>query len=267
MKDRGIFDLSGKVALVTGASRGIGRAIATVLAEYGADTACVGRDMKACEITLGQVRAHGRKALAVKADMTSEEDIKKMVEDTIREFGKIDILVNNAGVATGFGKIHEIDTGEWDLNISVNLRGAFLCMKYTIPYMLKNKGGSIINISSVASIRAEVPEIATASYGASKAGINNLTQVAAMHYAKENIRVNAIAPGMHRSEIGRAGNTEEQNKEMDKLIDEYCAEWIPMGRMAEAEELSGLVLLLASSASSYITGQIICQDGGKTARQ
>jgi len=88
-----------------------------------------------------------------------------------------------------------------------------------------------------------------------------------MHYAKDNIRINAIAPGMHRSEIGRAGNTEEQNKEMDKFLDEYYAEWIPMGRLAEAEELSGLVLLLASNASSYITGQIICQDGGKTARQ
>ena len=267
MTDRGIFDLSGKVALVTGASRGIGRAIATVLAEYGADVACVGRDMKACEITLELVKKHGRKAIPVKADMSSEEDIKKMVEDTVKEFGKIDILVNNAGTAAGFGKIHEINTDEWDFNINVNLRGPFLCMKYTIPYMLKNKGGSIINISSVASIRAEVPEIGSPSYGASKAGINNLTQVAAMHYAKDNIRINAIAPGMHRSEIGRAGKTEEENKELDKWLDEYCAEWIPMGRLAEAEELSGLVLLLASNASSYITGQIICQDGGKTARQ
>ena len=267
MTDKGIFDLSGKVALVTGASRGIGRTLATVLAEYGADVACVGRDMKACETTISQVKAHGRKALAIKADMASEEDIKKMVKDTIKEFGKIDILINNAGTAAGLGKIHEINTDEWDFNINVNLRGPFLCMKYTIPYMLENKGGSIINISSIASIRAEVPEIGTASYGASKAGINNLTKVAAMHYAKDNIRINAIAPGMHRSEIGRAGNTEEQNKEMDKLLDDYCAEWIPMGRIAEAEELSGLVLLLASNASSYITGQIICQDGGKTARQ
>ena len=267
MADEGIFDLGGKVALVTGASRDIGRAIATVLAEYGADVACVGRDMKACEITLGQVHAHDRKALPVKADMTSEEDIKKMVEDTIKEFDRIDILFNNAGIVSGFGKIHEIATDEWDLSINTNLRGTFLCMKYTIPYMLENNGGSIMNISSVAGVRAEVPEIATASYGASKAGINNLTQVAAMHYAKDNIRINAIAPGMHRSEIGRAGNTEEQNKEMDKFINEYCAEWIPMGRQAAAEELSGLVLLLSSDASSYITGQIICQDGGKTARQ
>ncbi|MFC1495300.1 SDR family NAD(P)-dependent oxidoreductase, partial [Thermodesulfobacteriota bacterium] len=213
------------------------------------------------------VRAHDRRALPVKADMTSEEDIKNMVEDTIKEFGKIDILVNNAGTADGFGKIHEIPVDGWDFTISANLRGPFLCMRYTIPYMLENKGGTIINISSIASVRAEVPEIGPAGYGASKAGLNNLTRVAAMHYAKDNIRINAIAPGMHRSEIGRAGNTEEQNREMDKFIDEYCAEWIPMGRLAEAEELSGLVLLLASDASSYITGQIICQDGGKTARQ
>ncbi len=267
MSDKGIFDLTGKVSLVTGASRGIGRAIATVLAKYGADVACVGRDMKACEITLGQVREHGRRALPIKADMTSEQDIKNMVEDTINEFGKIDILFNNAGTAAGFGRIHEIDVDGWDYTLSANLRGTFLSMKYTIPHMLKNKGGSIINISSIAGVRAEVPEIAPAPYGASKAAINNLTQVTAMHYAKDNIRVNAIAPGMHRSEMGRVGNTVEQNKEMDNFLDEYCAEWIPMGRVAEAEELSGLVLLLASDASSYITGQIICQDGGKTARQ
>lgn len=267
MAGKGIFDLSGKVALVTGASRGIGRAIATVLAEYGADVACVGRDMQACEITLAQVRAHGRKALSIKADMSSEEDIKRMVESAVQEFGKIDILFNNAGGGSGSGKLHQIDTEAWDRTINGNLRGTFLCMKYTIPHMLKNKGGSIINISSVAGIRAEVPEIASAPYGASKAGINNLTQVAAMHYAKDNIRVNAIAPGMHKSEIGRAGLTEEQNRERDKFLDDYCAEWIPMGRLADAEELSGLVLLLSSDASSYITGQIICQDGGKTARQ
>lgn len=244
-----------------------GRAIATVLAEYGADVACVGRDMKACQITLGQVRVHGRKAFPIKADMTSEEDIKRMVEATVREFGGIDVLFNNAGTASGFGKIHEIASDEWDFTINTNLRGTFLCMKYVIPYMLKNKGGSVINISSIAGIRAEVPEIGPAAYGASKSGINNLTQVAAMHYVKDHIRINAIAPGMHRSEIGRAGNTPEQNREMDKFLDTYCAEWIPMGRLAEAEELSGLVLLLASDASSYITGQIICQDGGKTARQ
>jgi NAD(P)-dependent dehydrogenase (short-subunit alcohol dehydrogenase family) len=267
MKYKGIFDLIGKIALVTGASRGLGRAIATVLAEYGADVACVGRDMKACGITLEQVGSHGRKALPLTADMTSEEDIKRMVEDTVKEFGKIDILVNNAGIATGFGRIHEINTVEWDFNIDVNLRGTFLCMKYTIPHMLKNKGGSIINISSVASIRAELPEIGSASYGASKAAINNLTQVAAMQYARDNIRINAIAPGMHRSEIGKTGKTEEEIRALEKWIDDYCAEWIPMGRIGEAEELSGLVLLLASNASSYITGQIICQDGGKTARQ
>ena len=128
MADKGIFDLSGKVALVTGASRGIGRAIATVLAEYGADVACVGRDMKACEITLGQVRAHGRKALPLKAEMSSEEDIKNMVEDTIKEFGKIDILINNAGTAAGFEKIHKITADEWDFTLNANLRGTFLCM-------------------------------------------------------------------------------------------------------------------------------------------
>ena len=262
MPDYGIFDLSGKVALVTGASRGIGRAIAITLAEYGADVACTGRDMNACAVTIEKIEKFGHRAIPIKADMTSEEDIQKMVGTTVKELGKIDILFNNAGIAGPQGRIHEMKTEEWDFTINTNLRGPFLTMKYTIPHMLKNKGGSIVNISSIAGIRAEVPQLGTAPYGASKAAIHNLTQLAAMEYVDDNIRVNCIAPGMHRSELGMKNPTEEQRKEIDKMLDEYCKQWIPMKRIAEAEELAGLVLLLASDASSYITGQSIVVDGG-----
>ena len=134
----------------------------------------------------------------------------------------------------------------------------------------ERKSGSIINISSIAGLRAEVPEVGPAPYGASKAAIINLTQVAAIEYARDGIRVNAIAPGMHRSEIGSNNRPAEPDPAMEarmqKFIADYCDQWIPMGRMAEAEELTGLAVLLASDASGYITGQVFVQDGGQSAR-
>ena len=135
--------------------------------------------------------------------------------------------------------------------------------------MIKNKGGSIIITSSIAGLRAEVPEVAPASYGASKAAIINLTQVAAMEYVKDGIRVNCIAPGMHKSELGRPRNVRVSSKtikEGEKMIEAYCAAEVPMGRFADAAELKGLAVLLASDASSYITGQVFAQDGGQSAR-
>ncbi|OGO17729.1 MAG: hypothetical protein A2Z15_09270 [Chloroflexi bacterium RBG_16_50_11] len=136
--------------------------------------------------------------------------------------------------------------------------------------MIKNKGGSIINISSIAGLRAEVPEVAVASYGAAKAALMNLTQVAAIEYVKNGIRVNCIAPGMHKSELGRNNPGPKPSKiqmeAMEKMMAKYCKEEIPMGRIAEASELAGLAVLLASDASSYITGQIFAQDGGQSAR-
>ena len=149
---------------------------------------------------------------------------------------------------------------------NINLRGSFMVMKYVLPEMIKNKKGSIINISSIAGLRAEVPEVAPVSYGASKAAIMNMTQVAAMEYAADGIRVNCIAPGMHRSELGRTGLTPEEDAKVEQMIQDYCKAEVPLARFAEAEELQGLALLLASDASSYITGQIFIQDGGQSAR-
>jgi NAD(P)-dependent dehydrogenase (short-subunit alcohol dehydrogenase family) len=268
MKKRDIFDLTGKVALVTGASRGLGRAFAEAMAEFGADVACIGRDEAKLAETLKIIGKYGHKAIAIKADVSKEADIKKMVADTVKQLGKIDILFNNAGIGRPPTPIHETPIEEWQAVIDTNLTGVFLCLKHVITAMIKNKKGSIINISSIAGIRAEVPEVGAAAYGAAKAGVILLTNIAAMEYAKYNIRINCIAPGMHKSELGRnnPGPKPPNFPDMEKMMEKYCREEIPMGRIAEAEELAGLSVLLASDASSYITGQVFAQDGGQSAR-
>ncbi len=267
MAANGIFGITGRVALVTGASRGLGRTFAETMAEFGADVACAGRDEKKLAETVQILKKHGHKVISIKADVTKESDIKKMVSETVKQLGKIDILFNNAGTGTPPAKIHEMPVEDWDMVMNTNLRSIFLAMKYVLPEMIKNKKGSIINISSIAGLRAEVPEVAPASYGATKAAIMNLTQVAAMEYVLDGIRVNCIAPGMHKSEIGtNSSMTPEMLASIDKMQRDYCKAEVPMQRLADAEELKGLAILLASDASSNITGQIFIEDGGQSAR-
>jgi NAD(P)-dependent dehydrogenase (short-subunit alcohol dehydrogenase family) len=272
MADKGIFDLSGKVALITGASRGLGRAFAEAMAEFGADVACVGRDNAKLAETVQIIGKYRRRAIAIKADVTQEDQVKYMVDEAVKQLGKIDIFFNNAGIARMPVPIHLTPTEDWDAVINTNLRGAFLCLKHVLGHMVKNKKGSVINISSIAGLRAEVPEVGPAAYGAAKAGLILLTNIAAIEYAKDGIRVNCIAPGMHKSELGRNNPgpkppiTADMEKAMEKMMQEYCKAEIPMGRMAEASELAGLAVLLASDASSYITGQVFVEDGGQSAR-
>ncbi len=266
-----LFDLTGKVALITGGSRGIGRAYAQGVAAFGAKVAIAARDQGKIDETLKILEQYKVQTLGISADMTKESDIKKMVDETMKKFGRIDILFNNAGIARQLKPIHEENTEDFDIVINTNLRAPFLVLKYVLPIMIKQKKGSIINTSSTAGIRAELPEIAPIAYCAAKAGINVMTQVAAIEYAKYNIRVNCIAPGMHHSELGHdsprpmATPTPEMmalmQERMKKVNDD-----IPMGRMADAEELAGIAVLLASDASSYITGQVIAQDGGRSAK-
>jgi NAD(P)-dependent dehydrogenase (short-subunit alcohol dehydrogenase family) len=271
MAEKNIFDLTGKVALITGASRGLGRAFAEAMAQFGADVACVGRDEAKLAETVEIISKYNHRAVAIKADVTQENEVKNMVDEAVNKLGKIDIFFNNAGIARPPTRIHETPTEEWQVVIDTNLTGAFLALKHVLAHMVKNKSGSIINISSIAGLRAEVPEVGPAAYGASKAGIILLTNIAAMEYAKDGIRVNCIAPGMHKSELGqnnpRPANAPKPDPAMmQKFIDQYCQTEIPMGRMAEASELAGLAVLLASDASSYITGQVFAQDGGQSAR-
>lgn len=271
MIDRGIYDLTGKVALITGGSRGIGRAYAEAMAAFGADVAIAARAQAKIDETLDILAKYKVKTLGISADMTKEEDIKRMVDETVQKFGRIDILFNNAGIARPQRPIHEEIVADFDIVINTNLRGPFLVLKYVLPVMIKQNKGAIINTSSTAGIRAEYPEVAPIGYCAAKAGINIMTQIAAIEYAKYNIRVNCIAPGMHHSELGHDNPMPHNplDPEQDAAMQERMKkinEDIPMNRMAEAEELAGLAVLLASDASSYITGQIFAQDGGRSAK-
>lgn len=271
MTNKGIFDLTGKVALITGGSRGIGRAYAEAVAAFGADVAIAARDQGKIDETLGILAKYKVKTLGISADMTKEEDIKRMVDETVKKFGRIDILFNNAGIGRSLRPIHEDVVADFDIVIATNLRGPFLVLKYVLPVMIKQNKGAIINTSSTAGLRAEIPEIAPVAYCAAKAGINVMTQVAAIEYAKYNIRVNCIAPGMHHSEIGHDNprpNTPPTPQQMAAMQEgmKRAMDDIPMNRFAEADELAGLAVLLASDASSYITGQIIVQDGGRSVK-
>ncbi|MFC2014640.1 SDR family NAD(P)-dependent oxidoreductase [Chloroflexota bacterium] len=271
MTDKEIFNLTGRTVLVTGGSRGIGRAYAEAVAAFGANVAIAARDQGKIDETLDILAGYNVETLGISADMTSEEDVKRMVDETVNKFGRIDVLFNNAGIARPLRPIHEEIIADFDIIISTDLRAPFMVLKYVLPVMIEQNKGAIINTSSTAGIRAEIPEIAPVAYSAAKAGIHVMTQVAAIEYAKYNIRVNCIAPGMHHSELGhdmprpnippdpeRMAAMQERRKRVN--------EDIPMNRMAEADELAGLAVLLASDASSYITGQIIAQDGGRSAK-
>ncbi len=271
MTDKGIYDLTGRIALITGGSRGIGRAYAEAVAAFGANVAIAARDQSKIDETLEILSKYNVETLGISADMTKEEDVKRMVDDTVKKFDRIDILFNNAGIARPQRPIHEEIIADFDIIISTNLRGPFMVLRYVLPVMIKQNKGSIINTSSTAGIRAEIPEIAPIGYCAAKAGINVMTQVAAIEYAKYNIRVNCIAPGMHHSELGHdmpRPNTQPDPQMMAAMEErrKRVHDDIPMNRMAEADELAGIAVLLASDASSYITGQVIAQDGGRSAK-
>jgi NAD(P)-dependent dehydrogenase (short-subunit alcohol dehydrogenase family) len=271
MTTKGIFDLTDRVALITGGSRGIGRAFAEAVAAFGAIVVIAARDQGKIDETLDILAKYKVKTLGISADMTKEEDIKRMVDQTVKKFGRIDILFNNAGIARQQRPIHEEIVADFDIIIDTNLRAPFLVLKYVLPIMIKQNKGAIINTSSTAGIRAEYPEIAPVAYCAAKAGINIMTQIAALEYAKYNIRVNCIAPGMHHSELGHDNPrpTTKPNAKQMAVMQEMMKrtnEDIPMNRFAEADELAGIAVLLASDASSYITGQVIAQDGGRSAK-
>jgi NAD(P)-dependent dehydrogenase (short-subunit alcohol dehydrogenase family) len=269
MSDRGIFDLTGKIALITGGSRGLGRACTEAVAAFGANVVIAARDQGKIDETLGILAKYKVKTLGISADMTKEADIKRMVDETLKKFGRIDILFNNAGITRPHRLIHEENAADFDIIINTNLRAPFLVLKYVVPVMIKQNKGAIINISSTAGLRAEFPEIAPIAYCTAKAGINIMTQIAALEYAKYNIRVNCIAPGIHRSELHHdapqsATPPSPQDVAAMQERSKKIFEDIPMARIGESDEMGGLAVLLASDASSYITGQIFTQDGGRS---
>ena len=245
--------LSGKVALVTGASRGIGKVIALGFAKEGADVAIV--DILDASETVGDINKSGREAIGVKGDVTKRVDIEEAVQLAVKKFGKIDVLVNNAGVVT-VRPAEEMTEDEWDRDMDVNLKGSFLCSQVIGKAMIKQQGGNIINIASMVA-KAVLP--GHIAYCASKAGVIALTKVLAVEWAKYNIRVNAIAPGFIKTELV-ADLVEKglRSKEEMEMIEKRT----PLRRWGTPQDVSDVALFLASDDSAFVTGQTVFVEGG-----
>ncbi len=250
------FSLPGKVAIITGGRRGIGKAIALALAEAGADIALCDRvvDDGELETVAEEVKRLGRRSLAVQADITQKADVGSLVQRVTSEFGVIDILVNNAAMNIR-APLLELREDGWDKVINTDLKGYYLCSQAVGKIMVEQKRGSIINMASTAAVKA-APEMG--AYCIAKAGVVMLTKILALELAQYNIRVNAVAPYMVKTKFSQPlWSDPETLKQLESEI--------PLGRLAETEDIIGPVLFLASDASAYITGHTIILDGGLSA--
>jgi NAD(P)-dependent dehydrogenase (short-subunit alcohol dehydrogenase family) len=244
------FSLSGKVAIVTGGSKGLGRSMAIGLAQAGARVAVVSRTKSLIEEAAAEIIRNGGDAIAIPTDVTCEEDIERMTAVVFEKFGKIDILVNNAGM--GGSKVSvTLTTDEWDQMMNTNARSIFLASKAVGKIMIRQKFGKVINISSVLG-KGALPN--SLHYGASKAAIISMTKTLALEWARFNINVNGIAPGWFLTEMTR----EQQEGDNQKFL----LRKIPFGRFGTPDEIVGLTIFLASPAADYMTGQTIFIDGG-----
>lgn len=246
------FRLAGKVALITGGNRGIGKAISFALAEAGATIVIMARDEPTSIKTISEIQGLGNEGAFYKGDVTISDDVSKVVDQVVQKFGKIDILVNNAGIVRNV-KAEEMDWSDWYDVINTNLNGVFLMSQQVGKQMIKQGKGSIINISSMSANIVNWPQ-PQCSYNAAKAAVSHLTKSLAMEWAVHNIRVNAIAPGYISTELTKSALTTDWGKIWIDLT--------PQKRVGTPEELGGLAVYLASEASSYVTGSIIVIDGG-----
>ncbi|MFA5196780.1 MAG: glucose 1-dehydrogenase [Bacteroidales bacterium] len=247
------LSLNNKVALITGASRGIGRAIAMEMARAGADVAIASRKISDLEKVALEITKTGRKCLPFAAHIGRMEEIKSLVQNVVNEFGKIDILINNAGTSPTMAPAMEIDERAWESIVNLNLKGLFFLSQAVARIMKEKGGGKIINVSSTAGFTPDILPV----YSISKAAVNMATKVMAKEWAIYNIRVNAIAPGITRTRFSEAivNNQDILNIAMSRT---------PLGRPAKPEEMVGAVIYLASDESSYVTGQVLVIDGGMT---
>jgi len=239
----------GKVAVITGASRGIGKSIALALAAQGASIVAMDMDQAATEAVVSELQAAGTKALAVVGNVTVTADVDRMIESAVEAFGRVDILVNNAGI-TRDGLIMRMKDEEWDAVLNVNLKGAFVCTRAAFKVMSKQRYGRIINI---ASIVGQMGNAGQANYCASKAGLIGLTKSNAREMAKRNVTVNAVAPGFIATAMTDA---------LPEKVREELAAQIPLERLGSAEDIANAVTFLASEASAYITGHVLAVNGG-----
>jgi 2-deoxy-D-gluconate 3-dehydrogenase len=248
-----IFDLSGKVAIVTGANTGIGQAIALALAAAGADVAAVGRTP--AEDTVTQIRALGRRAEIVSADLSTIEPVQRVLDETIAKLGRLDILVNNAGIIRRADAV-DFSEADWDAVIDTNLKSVFFLCQAAGRHMIANGGGKIINIASMLTFQGG---IRVPSYTASKSGIGGLTKALANEWAGKGVNVNAIAPGYIATNNTAA-------LQADPVRNASIMDRIPAGRWGNASDLGGAAVFLASSAADYVQGHVLAVDGGWLAR-
>jgi NAD(P)-dependent dehydrogenase (short-subunit alcohol dehydrogenase family) len=258
MIDHDVFNLDGKVAIVTGGGTGLGKAICNALASAGANVVVSARRQGPINETAAQVRKWGRKAVAISADVTNAKQVDAMVKKTMAEFGRLDILVNNAGIAKGVDpspedavnvkpkEIWELKDDEWQYSINTNLTGTFYCCRAVAKPMMRQGGGKVINLASVGGLRAVRGAIA---YSAAKAGVIMLTKTLAITWAKHNIQANCIAPGFFRV------------KDVSPQHHERIKKFFPSGRCGEPHEIGPLAVYLASKASNYVTGECFVIDG------
>lgn len=249
-----MINLKGKVAIITGARRGIGKADALLLAKLGAKVVVSDISQEECEEVVKEIESNNGQALAIQCDVSKKKEVDEMVKKTVKEFGSIDILVNNAGICE-FKPFLDMSEEEWDKTININLKGYFLCAQAAAKEMAKNKKGTIINIASVVMGQQGIGMAGLAHYAASKGGIAALTESLAAELAPLNIRVNAIAPGAIDTPMMASAK-------MDPKVLEATLGRIPAHRVGKPEEIANTVAFLASDAASYITGAIIVVDGG-----
>jgi NAD(P)-dependent dehydrogenase (short-subunit alcohol dehydrogenase family) len=255
MNVKQLLNLSGRVAIITGGSVGLGRQMAEGLAEMGASVVLCARKKERCEQAAQELQQLGVKSLALGCDVKDPRDVQKMADDVVAQFGRIDILVNNAGTSWG-APVEEMKLEDWNKVIETNLTGTFLCSQAVGKVMLKQKRGKIINIASVSGLGGAPPELPAIGYHASKGGVIAFTKDLACKWAMHNIQVNAIAPGWFPTHMS--------NRVLERYKD-FFLERIPLKRFGSDHDLKGAAVFLACDASDYVTGHVLVVDGGQTA--
>ncbi|MBE0597305.1 MAG: glucose 1-dehydrogenase [Desulfuromonadales bacterium] len=252
-----LFSLQGKVAIITGSSRGLGLMMAEGFAEAGASLVLCSRKIDQCEEAAESIRAIGGECEALRCDISEQDEVKAVVAHAMKRFGKIDILVNNAGISWG-GELQDTPLKKWDQLYNTNVRGNYFCTTEVVPHMMAAGGGNIINIVSIGGVRATDPEVVTfPAYASTKGSIIALTRHLSRNWAKYNIRVNAIAPGIFPTEISKTLMVGPQRAIMEAAV--------PLGRLGEKDDFKGAALFLAADASRYVTGSVLWVDGGMLA--